>query len=148
MQDDYRTLKDHDDANWHVTYTLVFRDMPPEEKHSWFWRLLKRGFEHVEVWAEPTPGVWVRIDPCIETVVTEVLLAPAGQAIRDDLNVTTLRVERQVPKGKVREWCAFGPVTCVELAKAFVGYRNFFVRTPYQLYKVLRGEASRQRQKV
>ena len=131
-------VRDYDEKHWEATFTLVFRNLPPEEKKSRLWDLLEDGYQHVEVWSQQTDGVWIRVDPCIETIVTDVLLESPAEALRTDLKVSLLSVRRLLKKGRVREPFFFGAFTCVELAKAFIGVRAPFVRTPYQLYKFLR----------
>lgn len=116
---------------------VVFRNLPAEGKQSPLWRLLKDGFEHVELW-RCDRGIWLRIEPCIEIAEAEAHEHPPWMMIPRTLKPTMLRARRATPKGRVRDPWFFGPVTCVELAKAFLGVRNTFVRTPYQLYKFLR----------
>jgi hypothetical protein len=112
---------------------LVFYDRP----HRYpFWRWLKPGFKHVEIWRLDR-GAWARTDPCLEFTVTEVHLQPPWEMLAEP-GQTFLRVMRLVKRGKVREPFMLGPVTCVELAKAAIGLRASWVRTPYALYKYLR----------
>ena len=122
---------------WIVDWHLVFRDLPASQSRSRFWRLLKPGFQHVELWRYDR-GIWLRIDPCFELVEAHALEAPPLELIDPDLKPTVLRVQRTVPKGKLREPFFVGPWTCVELTKAFIGLRAPFVRTPWQLYKRLK----------
>lgn len=119
-----------------VDYWLVFRDLPAESKTSRLWRLLKRGFEHVELW-RCDRGVWIRVDPCLETVLTEAYVYPPWELVLPELNPTFVHVQRLVENKRVREPFFFGPWTCVEITKAFIGLRAPFVRTPYQLYKAV-----------
>lgn len=122
---------------WVSTWWLVFRNLPPEGKRSRFWKLLEPGFEHVELWHYDR-GIWIRIEPCFELVGVGAHASAPWDVVPEELKPTILRVERLVPKHKMREPFFVGPWTCVELAKAFVGVRAPFVRTPYQLYKFLR----------
>lgn len=117
-----------------VDLWLVFRNLPREGR---WWRWLKQGFQHVECWCKDR-GAWARIDPCLEFMRAEVHLQPPWEVIGAEWQPTFFRVTRLVPAGKVRDWWAFGPVTCVELTKAVIGLRAPLVRTPYQLYKHLR----------
>jgi hypothetical protein len=112
---------------------LAFYDLPREH---WFWCWLQPGFKHVEVWREDR-GAWARIDPCLEFLVAEVHLQPPWETgILPGARF--LRVTRIAPRGSIREPFMLGPITCVELAKAALGIRAVFVRTPYALYKYLR----------
>ena len=128
-------LERHSVADWFV----VFRDLPDIAERSWPWRLLKSGFRHVEVW-RCDRGIWLRVDPCMELIEVEAHEAPPWELISKALNPTCVHVVRSVKHQKVREPFFFGPWTCVELTKAFIGIRAPFVRTPHQLYKRLKKE--------
>jgi hypothetical protein len=122
--------------NWTVDVWLVFRDLPPGEARSWFWRLLKPGFQHVEVW-QSYRQVWLRVEPGMEMAAVEAYETPPWENFPVEWNATVVRVQRAVPKHKLRSLFFVGPITCVELAKAFIGLNAPFVRTPHQLYKAL-----------
>ncbi len=123
--------------NWVADWHLVFRDLPDWRSRSPFWRLLKPGFQHVEAW-RCDRGIWIRVDPAYEMVVVEALEAPPHELLDPALNLTILRVQRLVPKDKLRDPFTFGPATCVEAVKSLIGLRAPFVRTPWQLYKALK----------
>ena len=106
---------------------------------SRFWSFLKPGFQHVECWKYVPPGAWIRFDTGIELVIPEVYADPPWK-IQKHLNPTVKHVRRFVGMGDWREIFHIGPVTCVELTKAFLGVSSFFVRTPFQLYNFLRKE--------
>jgi hypothetical protein len=120
--------------HWFTDWYLVFRDLPAEAKRSWMWRFIKPGFEHVECW-RCDRGIWLQIDPCFEIIQAVAHEAPPWELFPASSNITVVRVQRKVPKGELREPLFFGPWTCVEMVKAFIGLRAPFVRTPYQLYK-------------
>jgi len=122
--------------NWVADWHLVFRDLPDWRSRSWFWRMLRPGFQHVELW-RCDRGIWIRIDPCFELTEAHALEAPPIEMIDPALNPTVLHVRRLVPKKGLREPFFVGPRTCVEITKAFIGLRAPFVRTPWQLYKRL-----------
>lgn len=99
----------------------------------WYGRLLKDGFQHV--FAMKRDGrVWVMLNLNVAYLEMEL--------IRTDLTVaemfpeaTVQRVVSLRPMTQHRwPWVA-GPVTCVELCKAVLGIPNFFIWTPFQLYK-------------
>lgn len=98
---------------------------------------MKDGFHHVEAWTE-VAGFWIRNELTLEYARAELYLDPPLAVINPALRPTALRVQRRVKLNRIRDLFSVGPVTCVEQVKAFVGYRNTFVRTPYQLYKALR----------
>jgi hypothetical protein len=108
---------------------VVFRDVPSVLTRSRFWRWLKPGFQHVEVWRE-TCGLWVRIDPTMEYVIPEIHEWSPAVLMNEALNPTIIRVRRSAPHGVIREPFHIGPLTCVEYAKALLGIRAFWVRTP------------------
>lgn len=130
------SLLDTEDR-WITDWYLVFRDLPAEAKRSRLWRLIKPGFEHVEVW-RCDRGIWLQVDPCFELVEVHAHEAPPWILMPAEYSPTVLRVQRVVRKGKLREPLFFGPWTCVEIVKAVIGLRAPFVRTPYQLYKALK----------
>lgn len=106
------------------------------QARSPFWRFLKPGFRHVECWKFIPPGAWLRFNTGIELIAPEVYLYPPWE-LQARLKPTAVKVQRLVKQGFWREPLFFGPVTCVEQVKAFLGLRNGFIRTPYQLYKEL-----------
>ncbi len=125
-----------------VDVWAVFTDMDTEHtgmKRSRFWRLLKPGFQHVEIWKRMSTNLWIRCDPSVEVIDVQVYALPPWQ-ILERLNPTSMRIRRIVTKGYWREPFHIGPVSCVVLAKAFLGVSNFFVWTPLQLYNFLRKE--------
>lgn len=115
---------------------IVFSELDSNTRRdarSPFWRLLKPDFRHVECWKYLHPGAWLRFNTGIELITFEVHLQPPWELTA----CTPIRVQRQVPYGYWREPFFIGPVTCVEQVKAFLGMREFFVRTPFQLYRYL-----------
>lgn len=121
----------------------VFVDM--DENHlrvarSPFWRWLRPGFQHVEIWKPLPIEGWLRIDTSVEAAVPQYFKGPPWEQLKR-LNPTSIRVRRSVTNGKWRNPFFIGPVTCVETAKAFLGVASLFIRTPYQLYKFLRKSA-------
>lgn len=121
-------------ADWHVVY------MTREQDH-WWARHLKPGFQHCWL-ARPVsygPNVsdifWVRVDPCLPFVHTDVQFHAEPPWVRDH-SMTVQRVACAHPL-KVREWFAFGPPSCVEIVKAFLGINKFWLRTPWQLYQYI-----------
>jgi hypothetical protein len=120
-----------------VEYVVVFRELP--NRRSWLWRCLKPCFQHVELWREVTPGAWLRLDTALEFLSVEVYGDPPETLLLPDSDIVTLRYVGEIPDGKIRQPWRTGPVTCVELAAAFLGVRlPWYVRTPYQFYKFLR----------
>lgn len=126
----------HEVATWYVIF---------QNRSSPVSRWLKHGFEHVQLW-RPTrfgPGaddiVWLFVDPCMELIKTGILWGsmPPWELYPE---ATVQKVTMLKRSGRVREKFFAGPVTCVELAKAYLGIQSFWIRTPYQLYRRLSGE--------
>jgi hypothetical protein len=122
----------------YVDIWLVFRNVPG--KRSPFWRLLKNGFRHIEVWRLDR-GAWVRMDGCYEITKLEIYTEPPWLFNDSFLQPTYTRVRRVVKLNRLRDPFMFGPMTCVEMAKSAIGMWAPFVRTPYQLYKRIHREA-------
>ena len=123
-----------------VTWYVLFMN---RENPRWWNRFLKPGHQHIQLWRRVPYGTgltgyfWLVADPGLEHVDTKIDWSPQPPWDRDP-SITALRVEAAVRSKKVRDWFFFGPLTCVELAKAHLGIRSAFIRTPWQLAKYLR----------
>ena len=113
------------------------------EAHYWFTNYLKPGFRHVEL-ARPLqygPGVndvlWQHVLPMFEMLDIEVSTDPRPPWVKCP-QATIQKVTAIAPLLHVRSWFDAGPPTCVEVVKAALGIRAFFVRTPWQLYNYIR----------
>jgi hypothetical protein len=127
-----------------VDYVVVFRDLP--FRQSWPWRLLRSGFQHVELWREVVPGAWLRFDTAMELLSVEVYGDPPTALIDW---TAILHYSAVVTPGRIRQPWRAGPSTCVDLAAAFLGVRlPFYVRTPYSLYKFLKRQHGTQSTKA
>lgn len=129
-----RSLLDYQDRH-PVDVWCCFRDL--HTVGTPLWGLLKPGFQHVDVWREQD-GVWLLMAPFLEYAQVQAYADPPWMVVDQRLRPTFMRVRRAVQHRRVREWFHVGPMTCVELTKAFLGLRATFVRTPWQLYKLLR----------
>lgn len=118
-----------------IDVVVVFHELPA--RRSWLWNLLEPGFRHVQVWTISN-NIWVQIDGCMEFLHTRTWPRPPWELIEAKFNATYVPVKKLIERGVIREPFHFGPVTCVELAKAVLGIRKPFIRTPYQLYKFLK----------
>lgn len=128
-------------SSWYVVYL--------ETPTPRFWKpFLKRGFYHVQLWRPERfgPGLndvmWIVVDPGLELASAHVVMDPMPPW-QQDVRYTVQYVEVAKSSARVREWFHVGPVTCVEVAKAFLGVSAAFVRTPYQLYKYIRARGHR-----
>jgi hypothetical protein len=102
---------------------------------KWLNAILEPGFSHVLLVIHK-PNADVLIDPRIgytETTVYPPLtdFSYLGKAVR-----TTRKVEI----GRLRR--VFGPLNCVEQAKAFLGISKWWIITPHQLYRELKNGRS------
>lgn len=120
---------------WFVVYH-------PRVPHYWFTKLLKQGFRHVEL-ARPIyygPGIndvaWIHVLPSFEMFDVELSTDPRPPWVRCP-GSTVQKVTAIRPLNQVRSWCDVGPPTCVEVVKAALGIRAFFVRSPWQLYRYI-----------
>lgn len=117
-----------------VDVWLVFRNVSGAQSRAW--GLLADGFQHVEVWRQDGP-VWIRANACFELTELEAHAMPPWRVVGQDLAPTFLRVRRVVHTRKMRAPFHFGPLTCVDGAKAILGMWAPFIYTPRQLYRRL-----------
>jgi hypothetical protein len=125
------------DVSW---WYVIFCD---SEEPRWWIQRLKKNFRHVQLWRPVQFGpalhekFWLVVDPGLEHVDTKIDWNPTPPWERA-ADITAMRVQAAVRKKKVRDYFFFGPITCVELAKAQLGICSAWVRTPWQLAKYLR----------
>lgn len=123
-----------------VSWFVVFMN---RENPRWWNRWLKPGFQHVQLWRPVQYGpaddekFWLVVDPGLEHVDTHIDWNPQPPWERE-ANLTSMYVNVAVRSKRVRDYFFFGPVTCVELAKAHLGICSTWIRTPWQLAKYLR----------
>lgn len=115
---------------------IVFVD----ETSLWWLKLLKKGYRHCYVLFMLDDGLtWIEVNPMSNQIFLnvykflyeedyiEILKKKSGTKICDvDINFVGLKV------------APFGIFSCVELVKRIVGIHDFFIFTPYQLYKKLK----------
>lgn len=113
------------------------------ENPRWWNKHLKLDFQHVQLRSylqyspDPSDVLWIVVDPCLSYVRTKIYdaqMAPWADAEVKHYQRVTVATDWK----KVREWFAFGPITCVEIAKAYLGISSWRIRTPWQLYKHIR----------
>lgn len=131
-----RSLLDTADG-FPIDVWVAFRDVYHEGPPGFWWQFLEPGFQHVECWRLDR-GAWVRLEPCFEFAILEAHTDPPWLVLNPDLNPRFVRVRRVVPRWSLRKAFKFGPITCVDAAKLFLGLRLPTVWTPFQLYKYLR----------
>lgn len=122
-------------TTWYVCY--VEREEP-----RWWNKYLKAGFQHVQLWQPVQYGprgsdtFWILLDPGMEFL----LVGPVFRSEppwASDPKMTVQRVVSVCTEKRVRNFFFFGPITCVEIAKACLGFSSVWVRTPLQLYKYI-----------
>lgn len=120
---------------WYVVYH-------PRVPYYWFTKILKQGFRHVEL-ARPIyygsgadDVAWIHVLPSFEMFDVELSTDPRPPWVRCP-DSTVQKVTAMRRHNQVRSWCDFGPSTCVEIAKAALGIRAFWVRSPWQLYQYI-----------
>lgn len=121
-------------AQWHVVYMKG-------ERQSWVIKNLKPGFQHVMLWRPIRYGplisdtMWLVIDPTWSMVTANVTFdKPPWQ---HDAALTVQRVSTIRPQWSLRSKFHVGPFTCVEVAKACLGIRAWWLHTPWQLYQYI-----------
>ncbi|MDE2097035.1 MAG: hypothetical protein KGL39_07300 [Patescibacteria group bacterium] len=120
-------------------WLLVYHPREP-----WFWwaKYLKQGFRHVELTRPVQFGpsvedvVWLNILPMFELLDAEISTDPRPPWVKCP-GSTVQKVTTLQPLDHVRSWFDIGPPTCVEVVKAALGIRAFFVRTPWQLFNYI-----------
>ena len=119
-------------ATWYVIFT--------EREGPRIWnRFIRKDFGHVylvrpvQYGPELSDVMWLKFEPGLEAVELDIEHSPTPPWGRD----IAQRVVAAPRSRVVRDWFHVGPMTCVELAKAVLGIRSFWTRTPYQLYKYI-----------
>lgn len=122
-------------VTWYVMYL-------EREEPRWWNSKLKNGFQHVQLCRPVSYGplvsdtFWLVVDPGMEFVVTDAVFSPEPPWMRAPHTIVQ-RVVAICTEKSVRNWFFFGPVTCVEITKAYLGISSLLIRTPWQLYKYI-----------
>lgn len=109
------------------------------ERHWWDFAL-DRGKTHcmLLIWDE---FLWIAVNPTVG--ITEMTYVPMAEGFRhpaewlDDEHADVLEAELEWDEGMRVPW-VWAPVTCVEIVKACLGIRRFWLWTPRQLGRYLR----------
>lgn len=115
----------------------------PRVPHYFWAAWLKQGFRHCELWRPYYYGEgvrdvgWLRVTPTFEILEAAIDSDPTPPQAR--FPRCTVQPVRILSKAyKVRQWFHFGPISCTEYCKAALGINNFWIRTPWQLYKFIK----------
>jgi hypothetical protein len=102
----------------------------------WWAKLLHKGYKHL--YCIKFDGLfWIKMDSAINCLHFDVLPYDCYDRIDDvlkGLDCTYQYVETWI-KPRYRTRLVFAPWSCVEVAKALLGIRVWWLVTPYQLYK-------------
>ncbi len=100
-------------------------------------RFLKKGFRHCAI-LFIQDGYAVVVDSLSHRLICDVMKvqdeADLISKIKAKMHVVAIDQARFEPQFHA---ISLRPFTCVEVVKHFLGIRNFFIFTPYQLYKFL-----------
>jgi hypothetical protein len=110
-----------------IEFTLIFGDAV---HLAWLNKIMKKGFAHVSVVLH-YKDYSVLINPRL--AYNDIACYAGNGKIVAGKGETVIRRKVMVDIYKLRRM--FGPLSCVETVKAFIGDRTFWCLTPYQLYK-------------
>lgn len=123
---------------------VVFND-GDKENPRWFTKYLKKGFKHCCVY-HYDGYQWLKIEKNYQHTSVEILAyindkpTKIGQDILEHLDGIVVEVDRESLikslNGKLRCF-PFVLLNCSEYIKDFLGVSDYFIFTPYQLYKHL-----------
>lgn len=133
-------LADREAISWYVCYT--------NRENPRFWnRFLKPEYQHVQLrkpyffGPEMRDVLWLVVDPGLSHVSVTVR-GPDAAPWTDPEIKHVQRVEAAPDWRRVRQWFFFGPITCVEIVKAYLGISSHTVRTPFQLFNYIKKRGS------
>jgi len=108
-------------------------------KH-WLFKFIDSEIQHVYIMKKSEGGqFWTIINPLfshtrIETVLVDDFIHPRCYT-GDNAVIVPIK---SIVDTEQQKW-SFCIFNCVEVVKSFLGIKNFFILTPYQLYKRLKG---------
>lgn len=110
-------------------FMLVFS--PRDEKSPWWTRWVDRRLAHVDVWVPVGESCFVAVRPLFDYL--EVGFESPIYNLTAAQSLQFVRATR--PQG--RAMFPFGLRTCVTVAKAMLGIRDWRIQTPRQLFKFI-----------
>jgi hypothetical protein len=125
------------DGPWRRYFVVCAESIVPH----WWCRFLRPGYRHcyLLVWEG---AVWLHVDPTMDRARVVILdLFEGYEDPRAWIEDATARIFEAWPEpesDQLRTPWLIGPITCVELVKAFLGIRSFWIWSPWQLAQALR----------
>lgn len=125
------------DGDWRRYFVVCAESIVPH----WWNFLLRPGYRHcyLLIWEG---AVWLHVDPTMDRARVVILdLFDGYEDPRAWVEDETARIFEAWPEpesDRLRTPWLIGPVTCVELVKAFLGIRSFLIWSPWQLAQALR----------
>jgi hypothetical protein len=109
-------------------------------KRYWWTPYLRHNYSHcyLLIWEG---ACWLYLDPVMNRAHVAILDFYEFQHPAVWLKDPRARVFEAWPKPdaeRLRAWWLFGPLTCVEIVKSFLGIGGFWIWTPWQLAQYLR----------
>ena len=117
-------------VEWFVIFTR-------SKKKTWFLKWLKKDFSHVYAMTlSPGKQFWIVVNPISAFLDYELLMVDKYPHPRlyAEQGAVILPVKAIIPEQERWTLCIFN---CVEVVKALLGIRAFWIFTPWQLYKHL-----------
>lgn len=104
----------------------------------WWLRFLKKGFRHCYLLLCVGEDIWLEINPTSNQIIFSIHQSIPNWDYIDNLCSDRSKIVLSVPlKEPPMSTAPIGFFTCVEFTKRCLGIQNFFIITPYQLYKKL-----------
>jgi hypothetical protein len=119
------------------TFYVVFEHSP---KRNWLTRYLKDGFTHCYVMHKSSAGLfWIVINPLWSKTLIDYRLVstfPTARSYAGDHALIIKHTKRIDLRGNC---CGLCINSCVDVVKRVIGMDKWYIYTPYQLFKTLRG---------
>lgn len=120
----------------HVDWYVIFTD---SDHDHWLFKYLRTGFKHVYAIQKSEGGqFWLKVDSryaYLDISLNYTDKYPTARAFAGD-DAVILPIHANIPSVERTSMCQF---TCVEVTKALLGIKSWWVLTPWQLYKYLKG---------
>lgn len=120
-----------------VDWYIVFRTSSLDH---WVYKLMDPFFQHVYAVKKSEGGCfWIRVDYYISHTTVDIVPIEKYPTIRDYVGDDAVIIPVSATISK-RDRGGFNWFNCVEVVKSLLGIKDFWIWTPYQLYKHLTGK--------